>query len=206
MSTDLKAIMASHTQMLEVCNDPDLDSDAKLFAVLVLTLLYQRKAAGRRNLKSRATFQAVAQMCGHKNPHAWIRRVIQKDIPRYEPPPVADTGCLAPMIQREGPCGKPTIKSGWDRDPFTGAAIRYAFCSRHRNHADDWRIQQNIRQWIENDRPSPPPNMGGVLRKYFNSDWDALYKWAAPYLTPLDGAKPPTLPKPALSLIRGGAS
>ncbi|WP_142927428.1 hypothetical protein [Mycobacterium marinum] len=205
-STDLRLIMSSHTKILEVCNDPDLDSDSKLFAVLMLTLIYQRKVAGRRSIKNRSTLHAVAQMCGHKNPHWWIRRVIQNDIPRYEPPPVAETGCLAPMIQREGPCGKRAIKSGWDRDPLTGVAIRYAFCSRHLNHADDCRIQQNIRQWIENDQPSPPPNKGGVLRKYFDSDWNSLYKWAAPYEIPLDGAEPPTLPKPALTLIRGGPS
>ncbi len=204
-STDLKAIMRSHQQILDICNDPDLDGDAKLFAILVVTLIYQRRAAGRKDLKRRSMFQQIAQLSNKRDPNFWIRRVIQEDIPRYEPPTAIDEGCLAPMIQREGPCGKSAIVSGWDRDPYTGAATRYAFCSRHRNHADDWRIKQNIKQWIDNGQPSPPPNAGGVLSRYFAADWDALYKWAAPYTTPLEGAKPPTLPKPNLSLIRGGA-
>ncbi|MFV8317062.1 hypothetical protein [Mycobacterium sp. 23] len=205
-STDLKSIMRSHQLTVDICNDPDLDGDAKLFALLVVTLLYQRRAAGRKDLKSRSMFQQIAKMCNKRDPNFWIRRVIQKDIPSYEPPHRSEQGCLAPMIQREGPCGKPAIAHGWDRDPLTGAATPYAFCSRHRNHADDWRIKQNIKQWIDNGRPSPPPNSGGVLRRYFAADWDALYKWAAPYLTPLDGEKPPTLPKPNLSLIRGGSA
>lgn len=204
-STDLKSIMRSHQLTVDICNDPDLDGDAKLFAILVVTLIYQRRAAGRKDLKRRSMFQQIAQLSNKPAPKFWIRCVIEKDIPRYEPPPAVDKGCLAPMIQREGPCGKSAIISGWDRDPYTGAATPYAFCSRHRNHADDWRIKQNIKQWIDNGQPSPPPNAGGVLSRYFAADWDALYKWAAPYTTPLEGAKPPTLPKPNLSLIRGGA-
>jgi hypothetical protein len=203
-STDLKSIMRAHQLVVDICNDPDLDADAKLFAVLAATLIYQRRTANRKALKSRSTFRAVAEMSGHDSPNWWVRRVIQADIPRYEPPPQPHKGCLAPMIRREGLCGKTTVVRGWERDPLTGAATAYAFCSRHRNHADDWRIQQNNKQWRENGQPSPPPNAGGVLRRYFDSDWAHLYKWAAPYITPLDGAKPPTLPKPSLSLIRGG--
>lgn len=205
MSTDLKALMRSHQRFIDVCTDPDLDSDAKLFAVLVLAVIHERESAGRKSLKHRSLFQAVAAMSNHRSPNYWIRQVIQKDIPRYDPPrPDDHQGCLAPMIQREGNCGKRAIVSGIDRDPLTGVGVPYAFCSRHRNHRDDWKIQQNIKQWVENGKPSPPPNAGGVLRRYFDSDWDALYKWAAPYITALKGEKPPTLPKPNLTLIHGG--
>lgn len=205
MSTDLKALMHSHQRFLDVCNDPDLDSDAKLFATLALTLIYQRKTAGRKDLKHRSLFQAIAAMSNHRAPEFWIREVIQRDIPRYDPPkPDRSQGCLAPMIQREGHCGKRSIVNGIDRDPFTGTGVPYAFCSRHRNHRDDWQIQQNIKQWMENGKPSPPPNAGGVLSRYFDSDWDALYKWAAPYIEVLRGERPPTLPKPILTLVVGG--
>jgi len=110
------------------------------------------------------------------------------------------------MIRREGLCGKSAIVRGCERDPLTGEATPYAFCSRHRNHADDWRIQQNLKQWNDNGRPSPAPNAGGILRRYFDTDWDALYEWAAPYTKPLHGAKPPTLPKPTLRVIQGGSN
>lgn len=204
MSTDLKAIMYSHGRVIEICMDPDLDGDQKLFAVLVMAVLYQRLKAKRAVLKSRSIFNEVAKLSQKRNPSYWIRDVIQKDIPRYDPPPYEDNGCLSPMIQREGICGKKAIVHGFDRDPLTGAATPYAFCTRHRNHADDWRIGQNRKQWIKNGKPSPPPNAGGALKKYFDTDWPGLYKWAAPYITPLDGPKEPTLPKPNLTLIRGG--
>ncbi len=93
---------------------------------------------------------------------------------------------------------------GIERDPLTGEAAPYGYCTRHRNHDDDWRIRQQLRQWNENGRPEPAPNAGGVLRRYINTDWDDLYKWAAPYQTPSAGAKPPTLPRPKLMVIHGG--
>lgn len=204
-TTDLKAIMREHQRFLDVCNDPDLDADQKLFCVLALTVIHDREVAGRKSFKHRSLFRAVADLSNQRNPNYWIREVIQKDIPRYEPPKVDYTqGCLAPMIRREGHCGKPSVIRGVERDPLTGVGTPFAFCSRHRNHSDDWRIQQNRKQWFDNGQPSPGPNAGGVLRKYFASDWDVLYKWAAPYITPLQGEKPPTLPKPNLRLISGG--
>lgn len=205
-STDLKAIMRSHQQILDVCNDPDLNGDQKLFAVLALAVIHERRAAGRKSVKHRSIFRSIAALSNKPDPNWWIRRVIEKDIPRYDCPPPPDDGCLAPMIQREGPCGKRAIVRGQDRDPLTGEATPYAFCSRHRNHRDDWQIQQNLKQWVENGRPSPPPNAGGILRRYLDADWDHLYRWATPYITPLEGAKPPTLPKPNLRLITGGDS
>ena len=108
------------------------------------------------------------------------------------------------MIRRDGECGKNAISSGVLYDPITGEGTWYGFCSRHRNHRDDWAIQQQNKEWDLNGRPSPPPNKGGVLRRYLKTDWDAYYKWAAPYATPLDGAKPATPPKPELRLIVGG--
>lgn len=201
MSTDLKAIMTSQSRIVDICNDPDLDDDAKLFAICVIVMLYETKTGIRRS--TRNWLQRVAELASHTdNASCWLRMVIRHDIPRYDCP-TSGRGCTAPMIRREGLCGKNAIVSGVERDPITGEGTAYGFCTRHRNHTDDWRIHQNNKQWVANGRPSPQPNAGGILRRYFTADWPNLYTWAAPYMTPLGGAKPPTLPKPNLVLVRG---
>ena len=202
MSTDLKGLMRSHQRFIDICNDPDLDRDATLFAICTLAILHESRTSATGKLKAKAWLRTISEMVGGDT--YFVRKVIRHDIPRYDCPP-SDKGCTAEMIRREGLCGKNTIIKGVVRDPMTGVATPYGYCSRHRNHADDWRIQQTNRQWDENGRPSPAPNAGGVLRRYFDTDWAGLYEWAAPYIKPLDGAKPATLPRPKLTLITGGA-
>lgn len=202
-STDLKSMMRRTQLIADICNDPDLSPNAKLFAVCTIVFTAEKAAsASARMAKRNRWLQQVAQMVGEDS--RWVRSVIRHDIPRYEPPQPTHRGCTASMIQREGLCGKSSVIAGFERDPLTGEATWYAYCSRHRNHEDDWRIRQQAKQWHANGEPSPAPNAGGVLRRYFATDWPALYEWAAPYQKPLDGAKPPTLPKPKLTLILGG--
>lgn len=202
MSTDLQLLMRCNQLVIAACNDPDLDRDSTLFVVCTVVLNYESKTSAAGRLKRRNWLRAVTEMAG--GDHYFVRKVIRHDIPRYDCPPL-ENGCTAPMIRREGLCGKHTIVRGVERDPLTGVATPYGFCSRHRNHADDWRIQQANRAWDANGRPSPAPNAGGVLRRYFTANWDELYRWAAPHITPLASEKPPTLPKPNLRLIPGGS-
>lgn len=204
-STDLKSLMRSHRRIADICNDPDLSPNAKLFAICSVIHQGERDAsAAAKMAKRKRWLQHVAEMVGEDS--YWIRTVIRKDIPRYEPQRPDHRGCTSPMIRREGLCGKSSIITGFERDPLTGEATWYAYCSRHRNHEDDWRIRQQLKQWHANGEPSPAPNAGGILRRYFDTDWPALYEWAAPYQKPLDGAKPPVLPRPKLTLIEGGNS
>ncbi|XAL85132.1 hypothetical protein RSPPQCQH_CDS0081 [Mycolicibacterium phage phi1_186001] len=200
-STDLKLLMRCHQLIVAACNDPDLDRDATLFVVCTIVLNYESKTSATGRLKRRNWLRTVTEMSGG-DPY-FVRKVIRHDIPRYDCP-LPEKGCTAPMIRREGLCGKQSVVRGVQRDPITGVATPYAFCSRHRNHADDWRIRQSNREWEANGRPSPAPNAGGILRRYFTADWDHLYRWAAPYMTPLDGEKPPVVPRPTLRLIQGG--
>lgn len=202
VSTDLKAIMASHQRMINACNDPDLDGDATLLVCCVATILYDRAISGRTgSLKRGSWLKSVCDMTGKDS--WWIQRTIRNDIPRYKPE-TPNGYCTAPMIRREGPCGKRAIIRGVDRDPLTGVGTPYGYCTRHRNHDDDWRISQNLKAWNENGRPEPAQNAGGVLRRYLSTDWDSLYRWAAPYMTPSVGVKPPTLPRPKLVVLNGG--
>lgn len=201
-STDLKKIMRHHRMMLDVCNDPDLDADAKLFVLLAISRWSDSQPTGIRRIgKARNNIREIADLAGESL--WWAQKVIRNDIPRYRAPVPEHRTCTAPMIRREGECRRPVIKSGTAYDPITGEGTWYGFCSRHRNHKDDWTIQQQNKEWHTNGCPSPPPNTGGVLRRYLKTDWDAYYQWADPYITPLEGAKPPTLPKPNLRLITG---
>lgn len=202
-STDLKALMGSHQRMLDICHDPDLNADAKLFALCTVAIIHDTvtNAATRASIKRGRWLSEICDMTG-RDGH-WVRRVIRHDIPRYAP--AEPTGyCTAPMIRREGLCGKTAVIRGIERDPFTGEGTPYGYCSRHRNHDDDWRIQQQLKQWNQNGRPEPAPNAGGVLRRYFDLDWGRLYHWAAPDMTPAEGVKPPTLPKPKFVVLQGG--
>ena len=209
-TTDLKAIMREHQLMVDVCKDDDLSGDAKLFVLLAISLWSappaDAPAIKRIGKPPRHSLRELAERSGHHSGMWWIQKVIRDDIPRYQHPVPDHRTCTAPMIRREGECGKNAISSGVLYDPITGEGTWYGFCSRHRNHRDDWTIQQQNKEWDLNGRPSPPPNKGGILRRYLKTDWDAYYKWAAPYATPLAGAKPATPPKPELRLVVGGGA
>ncbi|MBU8820469.1 hypothetical protein KL864_31840 [Mycolicibacterium goodii] len=202
MSTNLRAVMASHQQMIAICHDRDLDANAKLFALCATAIMYDNTVSTPRQVRvgRRRWLSEVCDMAG-RDAH-WARRVVRDDVPRYVPPE-PDGYCTEASDGREGRCGKPAVVRGIERDPLTGEGTAYGYCSRHRNHDDDWRIKQQFKQWNQNGRPEPAPNAGGVLPRYIDIDWDRLYQWAAPSVACTEGAKLPTV-RPKLVVIRGG--
>lgn len=205
MSTDLKTIMWAHQLMIDIAKDPDLTGAGRLFCFCTAALIAQRAQDNRRSLKRSSWLEAVDEMAGSSSVKGfWVRNVIRDDVPRYVPEGFgANRGCSAPMIRREGLCGKGTYTAFVDRDPSTGAGRQVGYCTRHWSHEKDMERMRRHREWVENGEPSPAPNAGGVLRRYFSTDWEGLYAWAAPGQTPLEGEKPATLPRPTLSLIQG---
>lgn len=208
--------MQRQATVARICNDPDLNSDGKLFAICSLVFLDEKESsASARMAKRNRWLQSVAVMGrgdGDRDRSSyWVREVIRHDIPRYLGPLALahhqgrhfPYTCTAPMIRREGPCGKPAHQHGDDYDPLTGEAVYWGYCTRHWGHDIRHQLDQRRKQWHANGEPSPPPNAGGVLKKYFDTDWPGLYEWAAPYLKPLEGAKEPVLPRPKLTLILG---
>lgn len=196
-----------------LCIDPDLTGDATLFAVCLQAFLSQIAELGpaERRVYSRNWWFRVGSMAKPNEPAwkvgYWVRSVIAEDLPRYEPEgflaPVIDTRCEAPMVRREGPCGKPPTVHVEDRDPLTGAGRVARFCTRHKAHAEPLLARHS--EWLRNGTPEPEPNKGGVLQRYFATDWESLYRWASSRM-PADGAKPPTLPPPILKIIPGGST
>jgi hypothetical protein len=206
MSTDLRAIMDRDDRRRRMINDPDLVGDTLLFALAMQELIAARKEH-RRSLRS--WVDEVAELAWGRAPgdagRFRVQRVIDGDIPRFEPAREhGQTTCVAPMIRRTGLCGKSASTSMVDHDPITGDARWIGLCSRHKDLRAKFDARR--REWITNGKPSPPPNRGGVLKRYFKADWTEVYRWAAPWRTPLDGAVEPTPPRPKLRLVRDDSS
>ncbi|MFC3454050.1 hypothetical protein [Amycolatopsis speibonae] len=201
MSTDLKAIMDRDGRRRRMLSDPDLVGDALLFALALDEVLATRKEQGRRS--TRPWVVDVAELMwgpATLSTRYRIRRVIGDDVPRFEPLHDPGSPCVAPMVRRKGLCGKRGSLSLVDRDPETGEARWIGLCARHRDMVTQFDARRKA--WIANGEPSPPPNTGGVLKRYFQTNWAHLYQWAAPHRTPLDGAVEATPPRPTLRLVR----
>ncbi|MCA9843231.1 MAG: hypothetical protein KC491_01140 [Dehalococcoidia bacterium] len=206
MTQDLPGALLARDKLLAMAADPDLTGDAELFAFCLLAHLTEKRLTGRNN----NWIEAVGEMMSPDADHgAWsCRRVIAKDIPRYEPPILKTRGCIA--LKSRGPnAGKPCGKGGstWlDRDPSTGEARWLSYCPRHMPAGAHQSRQDRHRHWELNGKPMPPANTGGVLARYFSTNWAKMYAWADPHTEPSSTGKPATPPKPRLSVIRGGLS
>ncbi|MGW5387162.1 hypothetical protein [Nocardia sp. NPDC003963] len=205
MSTDLKAIMDRDKRRRRMLNDPDLNGDRLLFALALDEVIVTRQEQGRRTLKNWVR-EVTALVYGADENLAryWGKQVVANDFPRYEAVGLRSmVRCVAPMIRRDGPCGKRTQVSFVAVDPGTGAGEYIGLCSRHRAEHQP-RYDQQRKDWIANGKPRPPANTGGVLRRYFEADWDAIYQWARPGQQVMEGGREATPPRPTLRLIPGG--
>jgi hypothetical protein len=203
VSTDLKAIMRRDERRRRMLNDPDLTGDLLLFALALDEVIATRKGQGRKTSGKNWT-SAVTELARGTEGHLryWAKHVVERDVPRYEPEPAEyPWPCVAPMIRREGLCGKQGARHLTDRDPDTGEARQIALCSRHRSLEAQFDAREKA--WRANGKPLPPANTGGVLRRHFNADWDAIYRWAAPGREPMEGGREATPPRPTLRLIQG---
>lgn len=206
MSTDLKAIMARDERRRKMLHDPDLTDDLLLFALCLDEVVRIRSEDGRRRKKAGhwvADVAALAYGAGsHYHQRYWGKQVIADDVPRYEPPRTEyDSPCVAPMIRREGLCGKSGTTRLLDHDPVTGEQRWICLCTRHRGVEPSFRVREQ--EWVANGKPVPPANTGGVLRRYWDADWDRIYQWAAPHREPMEGGREATPPRPTLRLIQG---
>jgi hypothetical protein len=106
--------------------------------------------------------------------------LIASDVPRYaidyHAPENQGRGCQAPMIRREGECGKPGSDSFSRVDRDTGWRTPVWYCNRHRA----WGEQQR-RIAREQPKVEPIPNLGGLMPCYFrmaDESWINIYRWA----------------------------
>lgn len=116
--------------------------------------------------------------------------------------------CGAPMVRRQGPCGKPAGLQTLLTDADTGRKQWLAACSRHRPWFEA-RVHAN-RLAVEETAVvvRPPANAGGVLARHIPEiDWEAVWVDIDPSWTPPPEVEPEVVPlKPRLTLVLGGAS
>lgn len=206
MGTDLRAIMRRDQRRRAMIQDPDLSGDTLLFSLVLDEVLSMRRSPGPQRFVAQTDWVgqvadlARGDLASADMRRFWAKRVLAEDAPRYEPTRGADfPTCVAPMIRREGLCGQRGTTHLIDHDPETGEGQRIGLCSRHRELEKYY--ERRRLEWVANGAPVPPPNRGGVLMRYFRTDWDEVYTWAG-------GRKPhpgkrldPTPPRPHLRLV-----
>lgn len=206
-STDLKAIMRRDERRRRMLHDPDLTGDLLLLAFAMDEVLAVRKEQGRKRFRG-SWVEAIEDMVCREYPGRlagwWMKHQIAEDLPRYELADERGRKCSAPVLRRSGitdACGASGAVGLVDRDPLTGEGRRVWACKGHKAFAAECRARS--KQWADNGKPTPPPNAGGVLERYYSGNWDALYRWAAPWKEPLRGGREATPPRPTLRLIQG---
>jgi hypothetical protein len=133
----------------------------------------------------------------------WLHDMIRKDRPRYEAPIGRHDDlrwtCQVPT-PRKPACGK---SQGWgvafmEPDPQTGELIPRVFCHRHREIG--YALSREI--GARPAAPEPAANRGGILARYIDTDWEALYQWVDPDWTmPPSGPVQPVTPAPRLQVL-----
>ena len=173
---DLKRTLATHDLIARIYADDRfpppirLAGDLRMFAITITWVIgIERAPKGER-------VQRVADIMHLDNFRFW--ELIRADLPRYEPPRGSDTGqCEAPMIRREGVCGKSGMQSFHVTNPNDGTWRLVSFCSRHRDVADKVYAAERDRK-AKGGLPEPLPNRGGLLPCYIRWDWEKHYKRA----------------------------
>lgn len=214
--TEVKNALEHAALVHRMLEDPDLVGDALLLALGAAERMhFPDRYKGRP--KSEASWSGVARRVFGEDPrikNRWnlvLQAVLRADIPRYEIEGLDawQVLCGAPMVRREGKCGQPVSLTWGDRDPETGEGKLVGLCTRHRKTElgrEIYRLRmQRLEQWRANGEPEPPANRGGILARYFDTDWQRMYEWADAHRAARakPEGKPATPPRPTLTLIRG---
>lgn len=190
---------ARGVRSIRMLEDPELGGDL----LLVGLVLAARLDFGLMPATNMSEIGALAFGKGRRRDSQQVRYLLKGDIRRYRRPQSSwDDRCDAPMIRRDGPCGKAASSAymGWLTDWTTGVSTLHRACSRHN---DWWRQEQRRNRADKPDIvPLPYANHGGLLRKHLPEfGWPKLWakldpKWVEhPEVVPW--------PKPPLSLVLG---
>jgi hypothetical protein len=196
--TDVRRALDTDELIGRMYADPDLRGDLLAVGLAIARL---KREGQRRALTD------IAEMIGWRNggrPN-WLRvkYVLANDRPRYLPSADRPSACAAPMIRREGPCGRPTSSGVMLRDATTGEMERLPACSRHRDWAETLR-RQTWALWRDAGSPEPPANTGGVLARHIDLDWPTIYRWGdKEWAMPSSGPPAPSTPRPRFTIVTG---
>lgn len=215
MVRDVAGALRARRKVLSIAVDPDMDREVKLFAFCLQAYLIGRDEPG---WESRHWAHVVGEMMERPGsvglrgfgPVRACRRVIARDVPRYEIPYTGGVlVCRSPKArgpQAGEPCGKPAAGRSRqiDRDPLTGEGRWVGYCRNHSHPSlDEWRVKR-LRAWDFNGRPQPAVNTGGALMRYFRTDWDLMYSWAEGWVNDVQvEAEDVPINAPSFVLING---
>lgn len=156
-----------------------LGADVRMFAITTMWVVgIERAPKGER-------WKRVCEILHLNDYRFW--ETIRADLPRYEPDDkFGDGTCEAPMIRREGLCGKRGGTAFRVTNPSDGRWRIASFCTRHEEQARQVH-QTEMRRQNAGTLPEPLPNAGGLLPCYIRFRWPDLYAKADP------GWKPPAI-------------
>jgi hypothetical protein len=175
--------------MQNMMDDDYLRGDLLLLAIVILDSLHRTNKLNTKLIHARTGWDIYA-----------IKRIVEKDIPRYEPEKQSWT-CQVPLVRKEGVCGGSGSNTHRIYKPENGEYTLRHSCSRHEPGMTAMERAKRI-EWTANGAPVPANNTGGGLTRYFHTD--ELYDWATPEWKKGADRTPP-IPRPELKIIKHDA-
>lgn len=182
----------------QMYDDPDLTGDVLALALVMLESMTRFKPAGAGDKSWTAD---LAERVSPRGDQQWVRWAIRQDLPRHVALGDGNT-CIGTMIRRPTPCGRPSSRRFTLYDALSGERTWVGSCHRHHREVEMLEVDSR-KAWVAAGSRPGPQNAGGVLERYFSSDWDKVYQWAQPsWKRPGAVSEPPR--RPHLTLIAGG--
>lgn len=190
----------------DVFHDPDLTDQLRLFTLATVHLWEtkperKRVKTFKREHWSYHALRLMGRVGTVEELTPYLRWLIHGDVPRYRLDPHANPFCLGTMLRPAGAaCQRRTTMRTTMPNPLTGELTLVGSCrdKRHEAQARE-KIDANRQAWHVNGEPSPKPNSGGVLLRYFTTGIEPLYAWADKRYTAGDHVPEP--PRGALALV-----
>jgi hypothetical protein len=186
---DVAARLAELETIQHMMDDEYLRGDLLLLAIVILDSLHRTNKLNTKLIHARTGWDIYN-----------IKRIVEKDIPRYEPAESSWT-CTVPLVRKEGNCDQSASNHHRIRNPENGEWENQRTCSRHEPGMRALERAKRM-EWQANGAPTPANNTGGGLTRYFHTD--ELYDWATPEWKKGADRTPP-IPRPKLKVIQEAA-
>jgi hypothetical protein len=169
---------ARYSRSARMLDDPNLGGDLLLVGLAFARFLDFGGIPPGQRLSTNHVADCVWPALSHR---AWkVKRVLADDARCYQPPlRYKEDGrrCGAPMIRRDGPCGRTATWSKLLTDWTTGEKSWLMACSRHVQWYDE--IARANRESKPDVVPLPAANHGGVLARHIPEfGWPKIWAWA----------------------------
>jgi hypothetical protein len=186
------------SRSIRMMQDPNLGGDTLLVGlVLAARIDFGLKLKGLKQLA------AIAFPDGPERANYYrAQRAFKDDIRTYRPPRrgLDEALCDAPMVRREGTCGRRASSSAYLTDWSTGEMTHLSSCSRHYAWQEStWRRNRAEKPDVV---PLPAANWGGHLRMHLPEfNWPKF--WARLDPRWVEHPETQSWPKPQFNLVLG---